>query len=68
MSTSKTKSKSGNGGTKSAAVDASEAQIELRNVTHAFDTAQGPLPVLDNLSFSVPKGGFTAVVGPSGCG
>ena len=68
MTTSKTKSKSGNGGTESAAVDASEAQIELRNVTHAFDTAQGPLPVLDNLSFSVPKGGFTAVVGPSGCG
>ena len=68
MTTSKTKTKTANGGTPGAAVDASEAQIELRGVTHAFDTAQGPLPVLDDLSFSVPPGGFTAVVGPSGCG
>ena len=68
MTTSSTKTKTDNGGASGAAVDASEAQIELRNVTHAFDTAQGPLPVLNDLSFSVPKGGFTAVVGPSGCG
>ena len=45
-----------------------EPQIELRAVTHAYKTAHGPLPVLDDLSFSVQPGGFTAVVGPSGCG
>lgn len=43
-------------------------QIELRDVTHAYSTDTGPLPVLNNLSLGVPEGKFTAVVGPSGCG
>ncbi|MEM1040167.1 MAG: ABC transporter ATP-binding protein [Pseudomonadota bacterium] len=43
-------------------------QIELKNVTHAYKTAAGPLPVLDNLSIGVPENSFCAVVGPSGCG
>lgn len=43
-------------------------QIEIRAVTHAYKTLNGPLPVLDRLDFSVMPGGFTAVVGPSGCG
>jgi len=42
--------------------------IELREVTHAYRTKTGPLPVLDNLSMKVPKNSFCAVVGPSGCG
>jgi NitT/TauT family transport system ATP-binding protein len=42
--------------------------IEIKGVTHAYKTAAGPLPVLDNLSLSIPAGGFCAVVGPSGCG
>ena len=42
--------------------------IELRNVSHDFELETGFLPVLENLSFSVPKGKFTAIVGPSGCG
>ncbi len=45
-----------------------QPQIELRNVTHAYVTDTGPLPVLDNLSLAVDTGKFTAVVGPSGCG
>ncbi|KCV81195.1 ABC transporter [Actibacterium atlanticum] len=44
------------------------ALIEIKGVTHAYQTATGPLPVLDNLNVSVPEGTFTAVVGPSGCG
>ena len=44
------------------------AHIELRHVTHAYETVNGPFPVLEDLSLSVGKGGFTAVVGPSGCG
>jgi len=42
--------------------------IELQNVSHEFSLETGSLPVLKDLSFSVPKGKFTAIVGPSGCG
>jgi len=42
--------------------------IELREVTHAYRTKAGPLPVLDNLSMKVAENSFCAVVGPSGCG
>ncbi|MBF9032717.1 ATP-binding cassette domain-containing protein [Rhodobacterales bacterium HKCCE2091] len=45
-----------------------ENTIELREVTHAYRTEAGPLPVLDDLSIKVPKNSFCAVVGPSGCG
>ncbi|MCB1334104.1 MAG: ABC transporter ATP-binding protein [Roseivivax sp.] len=42
--------------------------IQIKGVRHAYQTATGPLPVLDGLELSVPEGGFVAVVGPSGCG
>ena len=42
--------------------------IEIKGVSHAYQTRQGPLPVLDGLDISTPKGEFCAVVGPSGCG
>ena len=42
--------------------------IDIRGVTHAYSTETGPLPVLRDLSISIPEGGFVAVVGPSGCG
>jgi len=45
-----------------------DALIDIKGVTHAYKTAAGPLPVLDNLNVSVNEGGFVAVVGPSGCG
>lgn len=44
------------------------AEIVIEDVTHAYRTASGPLPVLDRLSIAAPAGRFTAVVGPSGCG
>ena len=44
------------------------ANIELREVTHAYKTDSGPLPVLDDLNIKIDAGTFTAVVGPSGCG
>jgi ABC-type nitrate/sulfonate/bicarbonate transport system ATPase subunit len=43
-------------------------KIEVRSVSKTFETRGGPLPVLDNLSFSVADGEFVAVIGPSGCG
>lgn len=42
--------------------------IDIRNVSHTFQTKGGPLQVLDRLDLSVREGGFCAVVGPSGCG
>ncbi|MCA0849015.1 ABC transporter ATP-binding protein [Salipiger thiooxidans] len=42
--------------------------IEIKGVTHAYKTPNGPLPVLDGLEIAVPEGEFAAVVGPSGCG
>jgi NitT/TauT family transport system ATP-binding protein len=42
--------------------------IELREVSHAYDTKAGALPVLDNLTLKIPENTFCAVVGPSGCG
>ncbi|MEM6310421.1 MAG: ABC transporter ATP-binding protein [Pseudomonadota bacterium] len=45
-----------------------ENLIDIKGVRHAYQTADGPLPVLDGLDVSVPEGGFVAVVGPSGCG
>ena len=47
---------------------AAPAMIELRDVTHAYKTKAGPLPVLDGLSLRIPENSFCAVVGPSGCG
>jgi NitT/TauT family transport system ATP-binding protein len=42
--------------------------IRIKDVRHAYETASGPLPVLDGLDVTVQEGGFCAVVGPSGCG
>lgn len=42
--------------------------ISIKAVSHTFNTATGPLPVLDSLSLDIAEGQFTAVVGPSGCG
>lgn len=46
----------------------SDVVIGIDNVSHTFRTPTGDLPVLDDLSMSIPYGSFTAVVGPSGCG
>ncbi|MEL6685072.1 MAG: ABC transporter ATP-binding protein [Pseudomonadota bacterium] len=45
-----------------------ENLIEINGVKHAYQTATGPLEVLDGLELAVPTGTFAAVVGPSGCG
>ena len=42
--------------------------IDIKGVTHAYPTEDGPFPVLENLTLAVPENTFCAVVGPSGCG
>jgi NitT/TauT family transport system ATP-binding protein len=42
--------------------------IDIKGVSHTYETDSGPLPVLDDLNISADRHSFTAVVGPSGCG
>ena len=42
--------------------------IELKNISHAFKSETGLLPVLQELSFSISHEKFVSIVGPSGCG
>ena len=42
--------------------------LKLEHVFLSYDTPGGETPVLDDISFSLEQGTFTAVVGPSGCG
>jgi ABC-type nitrate/sulfonate/bicarbonate transport system ATPase subunit len=43
-------------------------KIEVRDLKKSFESGQGRLSVVDDLSFSVRDGEFVAIVGPSGCG
>src|SRR6185312_3769775 len=43
-------------------------KIEIRGLKKSFASDKGPLPVVQDVSFSVHNGEFVAVVGPSGCG
>ena len=43
-------------------------KIVVRDLSKAFESDGGRLPVIQNVSFSVADGEFVAIVGPSGCG
>ena len=43
-------------------------KIALRHVRKVFSSERGPVNVLEDLSFSVKKGEFVAILGASGCG
>jgi NitT/TauT family transport system ATP-binding protein len=51
-----------------AAPAATGRSIDIRDVSHRFLLEGEPLPVLDDVSFSVEAGSFVALLGPSGCG
>lgn len=40
----------------------------MRNLSHTYNTPDGPLTVLNNLSFDIPAGGYASLMGPSGSG
>ncbi len=42
--------------------------IVVSGIRKSFASGKGPLPVIDDVSFSVADGEFVAIVGPSGCG
>jgi ABC-type lipoprotein export system ATPase subunit len=42
--------------------------IELHHVSKVYETADGPVRALDDLSLEVSSGSFVAIRGPSGCG
>ena len=43
-------------------------RIRFENVSVRFDTAAGPLTVVDDVSFDIRNGDFVSIIGPSGCG
>lgn len=42
--------------------------LEVRDLTVGFNTTEGPIRVLENVSYHVPKAGTVGLVGESGCG
>ncbi|RTL54005.1 MAG: ABC transporter ATP-binding protein [Bradyrhizobiaceae bacterium] len=46
----------------------SSAEIEVDDVTIAFDTPKGQVVAVDRASFQVRSGEFVCLLGPSGCG
>ncbi len=44
------------------------ATLVAHQISHAYRTDNGPLPVLDEVSLALARNTFTCLVGPSGCG
>jgi NitT/TauT family transport system ATP-binding protein len=49
-------------------VDTADAILVVDNITKRFETPDGVLTALDNVSLTVAPGEFLGVIGPSGCG
>ncbi len=44
------------------------SDVAVDHVSKTFDSAQGKLTALDNVSLKMQRGAFVAIIGPSGCG
>ncbi|MGH6664403.1 MAG: ABC transporter ATP-binding protein, partial [Pseudolabrys sp.] len=51
-----------------AAPASSDAILVVDNIVARFQTAEGPITAVDDMSFRVRPGEFVSVIGPSGCG
>ena len=49
-------------------VQAGEPLVELKNVSMTYGQGVSAVKAVDNLTLTIRKGEFVAVVGPSGCG
>ena len=45
-----------------------KAVVEVRNVSMTYQSPNGEIHALENISFSVDEGEFISIIGPSGCG
>jgi len=43
-------------------------QVQFNRIQKTFQSPNGEIPALQDVSFSVEKGAFVSIVGPSGCG
>ena len=50
------------------AADPTSGFLEVKDLSMAFATPEGPIAAVDKVSFSVARGEFLSVIGPSGCG
>src|ERR1035437_1059110 len=51
-----------------AGPQADDAILVVDDIVVRYETAEGPITAVDNVSFKVRPGEFLSVIGPSGCG
>ena len=55
-------------GTDAPAADADGPAVVGTALAHRYEGPSGPVPVLVDVTFTVPRDGYAALVGPSGAG